>query len=1149
MIALARLAYIIAVQRIVSNWRLEVVLFTGMLLAVALLSSGVIFSNLLAETALRHALHQAPLDESNFWVRVFTSQDTSPIASGRVSRFRSDNRFAEERVESPLISYLRDRALLMETSTFFFAGHSQLELANDVRPRGKFKHMTGLLPDRIEIVKGRWPYGGPGGVPAGNDSPLEVAVDSLGAQLLGLKVGDRMEAFPAAAFTEPPAIPVEIVGVFRRVDLDDEFWFGAKRTFSFKNDQWTLIHLFTTEAAILTRIYELYPTLYTDVTWFYFPDREAIRARDVDEILNRVRSIKTDVRANLRNSSSRIRLDRVLEDYQERLTLARIPLFLILFLVIGVLAYYLALIAGLVVKARTVEIAMLKSRGSTTMQIGLLALVEVIMLAVPAVVFGPLLALGVVWGLGRFFFGLGGGGDLATVSVTLSSGTFLIGLAGGLLGVIVFTAATLMAARQGIVEFLQMGARPARAPFVHRYYLDILLLGLVGLLWWQIQSRGSFLVRPLGTQGLEIDWSLLVGPVLLLLAVGLIVMRFFPIVLGLLARISEPVGPSWLVHGLRHVSRDPVVPGSLVLLLMFATALGVIGSTFSSTLERSQRERALYAAGADLRIEYGGTSDPSPLQGLSDLVVDQDLVLGAVEVHRTPGHLTTTGFSTSGTLLAVESENFDEVAWYRHDFSRPRCCSQFIRILPEFLANRVASLSLKDLTELLAAGSPTGEEGLLLPSDATALALTVQASRPHSRLILLARMQDSRGFYFDMKLGDMGKRGWQRLEAEIVPDRSAGRMTQDGWLMPTIRPPHRLLSIQLSTRFALSEPGALFFGELSAIGPDGPVVLEDFQNLDGWQAIQDFARPGLYGLEISESVGANGSGKSVRFSWAPGSIGLRGIRPGPPEEPIPAVVSRRFLELDDAEVGDVRIVGMTTFSLPVKISGVVDYFPTLDPFKKPFAVVDLKTFNHHANLHSPRPYGGSNELWVQLADGGANATNVTDLLGQEGIRVRKSFLASEMVKEQVEQPLVNAGWGAILVLMFLTLVLASASGVMLFSFIDTGERRTEFAVLRTLGSSRRQLNGAVWFSLFLVAVCGIGLGTVAGQLIGTSLLPLIEVAEQGAKVTPRMVFQINWTSLAVSYIILLAATGATVLWLIWFTAKMEVQQLLRIGEG
>ncbi|MCH7662172.1 MAG: recombinase family protein [Euryarchaeota archaeon] len=46
MVALTRLAYIIAVKRIISNWRLEVVLFTGILLAVSLLSSGLIFSKL-----------------------------------------------------------------------------------------------------------------------------------------------------------------------------------------------------------------------------------------------------------------------------------------------------------------------------------------------------------------------------------------------------------------------------------------------------------------------------------------------------------------------------------------------------------------------------------------------------------------------------------------------------------------------------------------------------------------------------------------------------------------------------------------------------------------------------------------------------------------------------------------------------------------------------------------------------------------------------------------------------------------------------------------------------------------------------------------------------------------------------------------------
>ena len=97
---------------------------------------------------------------------------------------------------------------------------------------------------------------------------------------------------------------------------------------------------------------------------------------------------------------------------------------------------------------------------------------------------------------------------------------------------------------------------------------------------------------------------------LLLLALGLVVLRFFPIIMNLLARVAEPLGPAWLMQGLRRVSRDPIMPGTLVVLLMLATAIGIIGSAFSSTLERSQEDRALYEAGADMRIEYQGDGDP-----------------------------------------------------------------------------------------------------------------------------------------------------------------------------------------------------------------------------------------------------------------------------------------------------------------------------------------------------------------------------------------------------------------------------------------------------------------------------------------------------------------------------------------------------------
>ena len=189
---------------------------------------------------------------------------------------------------------------------------------------------------------------------------------------------------------------------------------------------------------------------------------------------------------------------------------------------------------------------------------------------------------------------------------------------------------------------------------------------------------------------------------------------------------------------------------------------------------------------------------------------------------------------------------------------------------------------------------------------------------------------------------------------------------------------------------------------------------------------------------------------------------------------------------------------------------------------------------------------------------------VTEAVGNEQVRVKETHLASELVAQQVDRPVITAGWGALLVLMFLALVVAAGSGVVLFSVLDTKERQTEFALLRTLGSTKRQLNGVVWFNLFLVVICGIGLGTLAGQLlvggIGLggwaeplldmfNILPLLEVAEEGVPVTPPMVLRTNWLTLLVSYLFLAAVTAGSVVGLAWFTAKMEVQKVLRIGDS
>ncbi|GIT43464.1 MAG: hypothetical protein Ct9H300mP11_14000 [Chloroflexota bacterium] len=143
-------------------------------------------------------------------------------------------------------------------------------------------------------------------------------------------------------------------------------------------------------------------------------------------------------------------------------------------------------------------------------------------------------------------------------------------------------------------------------------------------------------------------------------------------------------------------------------------------------------------------------------------------------------------------------------------------------------------------------------------------------------------------------------------------------------------------------------------------------TIADLTRADDWSAIEDFSRPGLYAVEPATRRQSRVFKLQCDLAGQVG-CGMRGLRPGPMEAPIPALVSEGFfLETADASVGDDVILGLSTYSIMVKIIGVINYFPTMDPNVKPFAVVNLESFEAATNQHSPIPLVGANEIWIDL---------------------------------------------------------------------------------------------------------------------------------------------------------------------------------------
>ena len=1133
MTAILNLGYVLARRRLMSSFRIELTVLLGVTLAVVLLSSAVVFNDLLAETALRRALADAESSNVNIWVRVFNDLDDPRTATPSSDRYLTSHQFVAHRVLPPLGDAVGALSFQVETATFYFTGRPNLDLPNDVRPRGRMQYLSGLREGKGTLVQGRWPeLPADGGYDdsTGNtdDVVIEVAVDSTGFEFLDIPLGEGFGIVPATGGDGQATTQVVLVGVVEPTDPDEEYWYRRQKLLSYHDDDWTLVPMFVAEDALRQQVGRRYPGIYTSSAWFLQTDREGIPAKKVDELQQSLRQVRRNVANHLPNGSTSTGLARILEDHEEQLLLARIPLFLMVFLVTGILAYYLTITAGMVIRARGSEIAMLKSRGATTVQIGILTLVEGLLLAGPALVAGALLSPLLARGLGGLVFDA----ESAGAPVSLSWQAFGMGAAGAVLAVVVLSLATLAAASKGIVEFRQAGARPARTPFVHRYYLDLLALAVIAFLWWQISNRGTVLTRSLGGRELEVDFALLLGPALGLVALGLLVMRVFPLAMGLSARVVGPVGPGWLVQGLRRIARDPIAPGSLVALLMLATALGVVGSAFSATLTKSTDDRVRYDVGADIRIQHDGGRIARAFTGASEMLP------GGAEAMRTEGSLLTEGFGSQRvSVLAVESDRLADVAWWREDFGDGNT-------LPELMA--------------LIAPHPNAPEGLPLPENITGLSLWARTGGLQDRLVAVAaRLRDGAGRHYDVRMGDVSGHQWERLDGDIALRLGrTGRRTEDEDRPRLDVPPYTLINLQIVGRTSADRPGVLFMDGLTAQTPQGDVVISDLASAAGWSVIEDYVRPGLYSLETSRNVARPGAQGSVVFSWAPGGIGVPGLRPGENSPPLPAVVSPEILDATGAEVGDEISLGMSTFALPLVITGVAEFFPTVDPRSQPFVIADLGEFVDYANRHSRRIFGGASEVWLDrdILPGDLNtalaaADDATGQISQLGVNSGEVMVAEEEAALRGKEPLANAGWGGLLVIMFLALALASATGIALYCWLDTRERQTEFALLRTLGSSRGQLNAVVWFNLAVVVVAGVAVGTWAGAQIGAALLPVLEVAEGGVRATPPLTFETDWRMLALAYAVLAVVSVVTVIWLAFVTNRLEVQRVLRAGEG
>ena len=1119
---------VIAVRRMLGNWRLLSSVVVGTLVAAAVLSSTAVYSDAIRDLGLDFAL--TTRDRSELDVRV----TQSTIGVGRVPYQRS-----LERIDGAVAAALDDAAgrLVRQgtSATFFPTAPGDDVSPSDNRPRGNLRFRS-ELEEHVALLEGTFPAA----MPRAEGRAIPVAIGLETATRIGIAVGQRFDLHPFWDANAEP-IPVEVSAIVQAFDATEQYWGGDGEALDRHTQNWDTIAFHIPESTFFGAMAERLPGIQADYENLYTVEFDGLNSRNANDValgvgtLERVLS-STEVRLRVRSE-----LVEVLDTYDEKLFFTRIPLLVLLLQIAGIVVYYLVMVSSMLVERQAGEVALLRSRGASTAQLLALYSIEGIILALLTAFAGPPIAGATIatLGLTSAFEGLSGG---ALLEVNVSTAAYLLAGAGALIAYLALMVPAWRVTHTTMVEFKRATARPRPTPLFLRYYLDVAFVLAAAAIFWQLSQQERLFTESLFGD-LQADPFLLLTPAVFMVTVGVVFLRVFPLVLRVAAWLVGHTRSTAILVGMRSLVRNPGHYTRLILLLMFATGVGMFGASFNATLDASYVDRASYAVGADVRATdfraLSGKGGVRIREAMSDVPADV-----TSPVARVGARLQTQAATVEIDLLAIDAGTFADVAFFRDDFA------------PDDLAEITATLA--------ANGATLG--GIPVPGSPRQIGLWLKAPDIRGRVSVGLVLRDANERIVNVSFGlirptDPVAEQWRFLTADLLPERgSRSSLSRERPLVP----PLELTSVFVSPlgSIAAAEGTVLFGPVLTTVQPPedggptgrlaqpfpGDQLVHRFDSLDGLEVLSGYGPLPVGDAAIADPDAAPSFAGSIKYSWIDSrrSPPLRGLRVATDDEPMLLYVLRSTVRELELEIGDDVAVTANSRFIRGRLAGVFDYFPTaqVDSASHGFAVVNLDRLTAETNNGPVQRALVPNEAWYASSDPEALRVALED----ESVGAQLVMdIDSELLTQQ-QDPLVAAGWKGILAIAFGAVLLLSAIGFLVYSYLTAQERALEFAIMRTLGFSRWQIFSVVAFEHLFVIIAGMGLGTVVGLRVGRLMMDFLATDERGRDVLPPFVLGVSWPSVFFAWSILGAVFVVTIGAVVLLYSRLQVHRALRIGD-
>jgi ABC-type antimicrobial peptide transport system permease subunit len=169
-------------------------------------------------------------------------------------------------------------------------------------------------------------------------------------------------------------------------------------------------------------------------------------------------------------------------------------------------------------------------------------------------------------------------------------------------------------------------------------------------------------------------------------------------------------------------------------------------------------------------------------------------------------------------------------------------------------------------------------------------------------------------------------------------------------------------------------------------------------------------------------------------------------------------------------------------------------------------------------------------------------------IGHGSLGAKEMYDRIALTDEIKSDPLMGAAWKGVLLICLLGVTFVSGLGFLIYSYLSAQSRKLDFAILRTVGFSLRQISGLVCFEQFLVIFAGIGFGVLTGSWLNSIMVPFLQLTGQGNKVLPPFMPAMDWGMIGISYGFLFAAFAVTILVIILYFSRVAIYQTLRMGD-